>query len=79
MLINTGGDCEATGTSLSSIPAGVGAAFPNASKFEAYIHPNTGHGINFHYNGKSFISAARTLISANANVFPSNRCLFSHS
>lgn len=51
--IYCGGDCLATGGAAASIPAGVGAAFPNASKFEAYIHPNTGHGINFHYNCKS--------------------------
>jgi len=52
--IYCGGRCESTGNpNLASIPAGVAKAFPNASKFEAYIHPNTGHGINFHYNGKS--------------------------
>jgi hypothetical protein len=73
--IYCGGSCSATGSSLASIPAGVGAAFPNASKFEAYIHPNTGHGINFHYNGKLSVSDARTLKSAwgeDANVFCSH-------
>ena len=35
---------------LPSIPAVVGMAFPAASAFEAYIQPNTGHGINVHYN-----------------------------
>lgn len=54
-----GGDCLATGGAAASIPAGVGAAFPNVSKFEAYIHPNTGHGINFHYNGKSSLMRER--------------------
>lgn len=51
--IYCGGDCLATGGTAASIPAGVAKAFPNASKFEAYIHPNTGHGINFHKNGMS--------------------------
>ncbi|CAD0020824.1 unnamed protein product [Aureobasidium pullulans] len=51
--IYCGGDCLATGGAAASIPAGVAKAFPNASKFEAYIHPNTGHGINFHKNGMS--------------------------
>ncbi|KAA6410673.1 MAG: alpha beta-hydrolase [Lasallia pustulata] len=46
-----GGDCMATGDpALPSIPADVGIAFPAASAFEAYIQPNTGHGINVHYN-----------------------------
>ena len=53
MLTQLAGDCLATGGAAASIPAGVAASFPNASKFEAYIHPNTGHGINFHYNGES--------------------------
>jgi hypothetical protein len=48
--IYCGGDCLATGTEQASIPAGVSKAFPHASAFEAYIQPNTGHGINFHYN-----------------------------
>ncbi|KAK4996695.1 hypothetical protein LTR66_003751 [Elasticomyces elasticus] len=45
-----GGDCLNTGTSAPSIPATARALFPNASVFEAYIQPNTGHGLNFHYN-----------------------------
>lgn len=47
-----GGDCLATGSNLTSIPAGVQLNFPNvpAANFEAYIQPNTGHGINTHYN-----------------------------
>lgn len=45
-----GGDCVATGTSSPSIPAAVSKNFPNASSFEAYIQPNTGHGLTFHYN-----------------------------
>jgi len=45
-----GGNCTVTGTQLPSIPAGVGMHFPNASAFEAYIQPRTGHGLNFGYN-----------------------------
>ncbi|KAG6986582.1 hypothetical protein G7Y79_00077g099740 [Physcia stellaris] len=48
-----GGDCLATGIpTLPSIPAAVAANFPNvgAGNFTAYIQPNTGHGLNFHYN-----------------------------
>jgi len=35
---------------LGSIPAAAKASFPAAKTFQAYIQPNTGHGINFHYN-----------------------------
>ncbi|KAE8452475.1 hypothetical protein EG329_000377 [Mollisiaceae sp. DMI_Dod_QoI] len=47
-----GGDCLATGGAASSIPAMVKMNFPNVaeSNFTAYIQPNTGHGINLHYN-----------------------------
>lgn len=45
-----GGNCTATGTSLPSIPAAVQMNFPNASAFEAYIQPRTGHGLVFGYN-----------------------------
>ncbi|KAI4849689.1 alpha/beta-hydrolase [Aureobasidium sp. EXF-8845] len=63
--IYCGGDCEATGTSLASIPAGVAKAFPNASKFEAYIHPNTGHGINFHYNATGAYNVIQNFFNSN--------------
>ncbi|KAF2877198.1 Alpha/Beta hydrolase protein [Massariosphaeria phaeospora] len=45
-----GGDCLATGTNATSIPAGAKALFPKATPFEAYIQPDTAHGINAHYN-----------------------------
>ncbi|GAB7347321.1 hypothetical protein MBLNU459_g3399t1 [Dothideomycetes sp. NU459] len=48
--IYCGGNCTATGGSMASIPADVMMSYPNASAFEAYIQPNTGHGINLHYN-----------------------------
>ena len=48
-----GGDCLATGDpDLPSIPAAAKKSFPNVpeGKFEAYIQPATGHGLNFNYN-----------------------------
>lgn len=45
-----GGDCLATGGALASVPASISNNFPNASSFTAYIQPNAGHGLNFHYN-----------------------------
>lgn len=47
-----GGNCygQIMGQNLPDIPSGTKMAFPNASKFEAHIQPNTGHGLNLHYN-----------------------------
>jgi pimeloyl-ACP methyl ester carboxylesterase len=45
-----GGDCLNTGGAGASIPAAVRKSFPAAKSFEAYIQPNTAHGINLHYN-----------------------------
>lgn len=45
-----GGDCLKTGGAAPSIPAQTSVLFPNASVFEAYIQPNTGHGLTAHYN-----------------------------
>ncbi|KAL1635543.1 hypothetical protein SLS56_001594 [Neofusicoccum ribis] len=45
-----GGDCLETGGAAPSIPAQTSVLFPNASVFEAYIQPNTGHGLTAHYN-----------------------------
>ncbi|KAF2641750.1 alpha/beta-hydrolase [Massarina eburnea CBS 473.64] len=47
-----GGDCLAvTGNSAPSIPGETKMQFPNnTGGFEAYIQPNTGHGIAAHYN-----------------------------
>lgn len=45
-----GGDCLATGGSSASIPAAAEKAFPSAKSFDAFIQPDTGHGLNFHYN-----------------------------
>lgn len=45
-----GSDCFNTGTEATSIPAAASVLFPDASYFEAYIQPNTGHGLTAHYN-----------------------------
>lgn len=45
-----GGDCLSTGGVSSSIPAAAKAVFPSAKKFTTVIQPNTGHGLNMHYN-----------------------------
>ena len=45
-----GGDCSNTGGAAESIPALSKLAFPGAKPFEAYVQPNTGHGLNLHYN-----------------------------
>ncbi|KAF1838585.1 alpha/beta-hydrolase [Decorospora gaudefroyi] len=47
-----GGNCygQVSGTNYSNIPENVAMAFPSAAAFTSYIQPNTGHGINFHYN-----------------------------
>jgi pimeloyl-ACP methyl ester carboxylesterase len=49
-VIFCGGDCFATGGALPNVPASAKNLFPNASSFESYIQPNTGHGCVFHYN-----------------------------
>ncbi|KAJ5105263.1 hypothetical protein NUU61_002610 [Penicillium alfredii] len=54
-----GGDCLATGGAAPSIPAEAKLAFPAAKPFAAHIQPNTGHGLNMHYNataGYKYIS-----------------------
>ena len=68
-----GGDCSATGIpGLSDLGAAVKTSFPSlpASKFASYVQPNTGHGINLHYNA----SAAYQQIFS----FLKNHSLISH-
>ncbi|KAJ5179483.1 hypothetical protein N7492_002693 [Penicillium capsulatum] len=45
-----GGNCLATGGTAKSIPAAAKVAFPSAKTFSAVIQPQTGHGLNLHYN-----------------------------
>jgi hypothetical protein len=49
-MLSCGGNCTATGGASESIPAAAEKAFPDAKTFSAYIQPNTGHGLNLHYN-----------------------------
>lgn len=60
-----GGNCMATGGALASIPAGVQMNVPGASPFEAYIQPNTGHGINLHYNQTGAYAVITSFLAAN--------------
>lgn len=71
-LVFCGSNCLATDgfdPTLPSIPAAVKSSFPgvNASDFMAYVQPNTGHGINFHYNA----TGANTVIME----FLNKKCL----
>ncbi|KAI4177132.1 MAG: hypothetical protein LQ343_000614 [Gyalolechia ehrenbergii] len=60
-----GGDCLATGDpALASIPAKSKMAFPAASAFEAYIQPNTAHGINLHYNSTGAYNVIQRFLKA---------------
>lgn len=62
-----GGDCLATGNaSLPSIPAAVAMSFPNvpSGNFEAYIQPNTGHGINLHYSATGAYDVINIFLNA---------------
>ncbi|KAJ4293168.1 hypothetical protein N0V90_008450 [Kalmusia sp. IMI 367209] len=57
-------DCYATGGVGPSIPAAAEKQFPNAKAFEAYIQPNTGHGINAHYNSTAGNEYVQTWLAA---------------
>lgn len=62
-----GGDCLATGNaSLPSIPAAAAMSFPmvSLSNFTAYIQPNTGHGINLHYNATGAYDVIQTFLQS---------------
>lgn len=48
-MIYCGGGCIATGGDGESIPGRAKGAFTSARSFEAYIQPDIGHTINFHY------------------------------
>jgi len=63
--IYCGGNCSATGGVGASIPAAVSQNFPSASVFEAYLQPNTGHGINFHYNSTAGYQVIQNFLASN--------------
>lgn len=50
---------------MASIPADVQKGVPNAKTFEAYIQPNTGHGINLHYNATGAYNVIQSFLSSN--------------
>ena len=59
-----GGDCTATGTDDASIPAQAVKQFPSASAFDAYLQPDTAHGINPHYNSTGAYEVIQTWLGA---------------
>ena len=50
---------------MASIPAGVKMGLPQAKNFEAYIQPNSGHGINFHYNATGAYQVIQNYLKSN--------------
>ncbi|RAR15656.1 alpha beta-hydrolase [Stemphylium lycopersici] len=62
-----GGNCfgQLMGSNDSNIPEGVAMAFPSASAFESYIQPNTGHGLNFHYNATAGYQVIQDFLASN--------------
>lgn len=62
-----GGNCYGMVQNITAanIPAGVATAFPAASAFEAYIQPNTGHGLNFHYNATAGYQVIQNFLARN--------------
>ncbi|KAH7078742.1 Alpha/Beta hydrolase protein [Paraphoma chrysanthemicola] len=62
-----GGNCLAQlpGSNASNILAGVKAAFPSASAFDAYVQPGAGHGLNFHYNATAGYQVIQDWLAAN--------------
>ena len=62
-----GGDCLNTGNaSIPSTPAVVKKGFPYlaSENFTVYIQPNTGHGINLHYNATGAYSVINRFLDA---------------
>ena len=60
-----GGDCLNTGGAGRSIPAMAKMAFPNSQRFESYVQPQTGHGLNFHYNATGTYTVIQDYLTAN--------------
>ncbi|KAE9366140.1 hypothetical protein N431DRAFT_487975 [Stipitochalara longipes BDJ] len=61
-----GGNCLATGGVAESIPAMVKMNFPSVadSNFSAVIQPNTGHGLNLHYNATGGYDVINTFLDS---------------
>jgi pimeloyl-ACP methyl ester carboxylesterase len=62
-----GGNCygKLPNTTAADIPAGVAAAYPAASAFKSHIQPNTGHGLNFHYNATAGYQVIQDFLASN--------------
>ncbi|KAI8938736.1 hypothetical protein NX059_004603 [Plenodomus lindquistii] len=62
-----GGNCygKLPDSTLPNIPAGVMQAFPAASKFESYIQPGTGHGMNFEFNATAGYEVIQNFLASN--------------
>lgn len=56
-----GGEFAADATT-TSIPGAVGKAFPASRAFEAYVQPDTGHGVNLHYNSTAAYKATQEFL-----------------
>ena len=68
-FIFCGGDCSGPKggpgiAGASTIPGAVAKAFPASRAFEAYIQPNTGHGINLHYNSTAAYKVTQEFLIA---------------
>ena len=51
--------------SIPNIPSQVKMNVPGANPFTAYIQPNTGHGLNLHYNQTGGYSYIQNWLSTN--------------
>jgi pimeloyl-ACP methyl ester carboxylesterase len=62
-----GGNCfgQVPNSTASSIPAGVGTAYPSASVFDAYVQPGAGHGLNFQYNATAGYRVIQDWLASN--------------
>jgi pimeloyl-ACP methyl ester carboxylesterase len=62
-----GGNCygQLMGTNYSNIPEGVAVTFPSASTVVSHIQPNTGHGLNFHYNATAGYQVIQDFLASN--------------
>jgi pimeloyl-ACP methyl ester carboxylesterase len=62
-----GGNCfgQIMGTNYSNMPEAVAKVFPSASAFQSYIQPNTGHGLNFHYNATAGYEVMQSFLARN--------------
>jgi pimeloyl-ACP methyl ester carboxylesterase len=62
-----GGNCygKLPNSTAADIPAGVAMAYPAASAFKSHVQPNTGHGLNFHYNATAGYQIIQDWLASN--------------